>query len=110
MGVRIIELRTCDICGKEQGPDEGQTVKFSWNNKNYEIDLCQKDADKMSNSINTYAEAARRLATSGKAYRNVATGPDPRAVRAWAKTKGIEVSDRGRVPAELVTQFIEAGV
>lgn len=110
MGVRVTETLICDICGKEMAPADATTFKFAWGNKNYEIDLCQKDADKMSNAMNPYAEAARRLAGSGKPYRAVATGPDPRAVRAWAKSKGIEVSDRGRVPSELVAQFIEAGV
>lgn len=110
MGVRIIEQRICDVCGKEQPIGEGQSLKFSWGGKNYEIDLCQKDADKMSNALTPYAEAARKLAGSGKPFRNVATGPDPRAVRAWAKSKGIEVNDRGRVPQELVAQFVEAGV
>ena len=33
---------------------------------------------------------------------------DPKAVRAWAESQGIEVSQRGRVPAELVAKFQEA--
>ena len=34
-----------------------------------------------------------------------ANGTDPTAVREWAKSQGIEVKDRGRVPAELVVKF-----
>ena len=30
---------------------------------------------------------------------------DPTEVREWAKAQGIEVKDRGRVPAELVARF-----
>ena len=30
---------------------------------------------------------------------------DTTEVREWAKTQGIEVKDRGRVPAELVAKF-----
>ena len=33
---------------------------------------------------------------------------DPKAVRAWAEGQGLEVSQRGRVPAELITKFQEA--
>ena len=29
----------------------------------------------------------------------------PKAVRAWAETQGIEVSQRGRVPADLIAKF-----
>jgi Lsr2 protein len=31
--------------------------------------------------------------------------PTSTAVREWAKAQGIEVKDRGRVPAELVARF-----
>lgn len=31
--------------------------------------------------------------------------PSPAEVRAWARSQGIEVSDRGRIPAEVVRQF-----
>ena len=30
---------------------------------------------------------------------------DPKTVRVWAESQGIEVSQRGRVPAELVAKF-----
>jgi nucleoid-associated protein Lsr2 len=33
------------------------------------------------------------------------SGLDPAEVREWAKGQGIEVKDRGRVPAELVARF-----
>ena len=33
---------------------------------------------------------------------------DPKAVRAWAESQGIQVSQRGRVPADLVAKFQEA--
>ena len=32
-------------------------------------------------------------------------GPDSTEVREWAKAQGIEVEDRGRIPAELVVKF-----
>ena len=33
------------------------------------------------------------------------SGVDTTEVREWAKAQGIEVKDRGRVPAELVARF-----
>jgi len=35
---------------------------------------------------------------------------EPKAVRAWAESQGIEVSQRGRVPADLIAKFQEANV
>ena len=34
-----------------------------------------------------------------------ASGVDSTEVREWAKAQGIDVKDRGRVPAELVVKF-----
>jgi hypothetical protein len=39
----------------------------------------------------------------------VTTGVDPAAVRAWAKSSGIKVSERGRIPADIVDQYTAAG-
>jgi hypothetical protein len=46
---------------------------------------------------------ARRPARSGR--KGSASGLDTTEVREWAKSQGIEVKDRGRVPAELVVKF-----
>jgi hypothetical protein len=32
--------------------------------------------------------------------------PSPAEVRVWAKTQGIDVSDRGRIPADVVRRFL----
>ena len=45
----------------------------------------------------------RRPARGGRRAR--ADGVDSTEVREWAKAQGIEVKDRGRVPAELVVKF-----
>jgi hypothetical protein len=37
------------------------------------------------------------------------TAPDPKAVRIWARSKGIPVPERGRVPQDIVAQFRAAG-
>ncbi len=37
-----------------------------------------------------------------------AAPPSPAEVRAWARTQGIEVSDRGRVPSDVLQRFREA--
>ena len=38
-----------------------------------------------------------------------APAPSARSVRTWARSQGIEVSDRGRVPADLLRAYAEAG-
>jgi len=44
-----------------------------------------------------------------RAQRRVSIGPDPAAVRAWAKSNGVTVSERGRIPPASIEQFTTAG-
>jgi hypothetical protein len=88
------------------------TVRFGLDGTEYEIDLSGKHAEALRTVLAPYLGAARRA--PGSAVRRPArTGrravstaaPDPTAIREWAKSQGIEVKDRGRVPAELVAKF-----
>jgi len=95
--------------------DGGQaeaTVRFALDGTDYEIDLSTTHAEALRKTLAPYLSAARR--TSGSAARRpgrsagraaIAGGPGPTTVREWAKSQGIEVKDRGRVPAELVVKF-----
>ena len=94
--------------------DGGQaedTVRFGLDGAEYEIDLSAGHAEALRKALEPYVSAARRASGSaprrpGRNGRRAATaGPDSTAVREWAKAQGIEVKDRGRVPAELVVKF-----
>lgn len=54
-------------------------------------------------SMDSQNGGSRRSARSGR--RGPASGLNTTEVREWAKAQGIEVKDRGRVPAELVVKF-----
>ena len=41
--------------------------------------------------------------------RTAAAPPNPASVRAWAKSNGHAVSDRGRVPAQVIAAYVAAG-
>jgi hypothetical protein len=105
---KIQTLFIDDIDGSEA---EG-TVRFALDGAEYEIDLNAKHADALRKSLARYVEAARRSSGSTAARRPArtgrraaATGLNTTEVREWAKAQGIEVKDRGRVPAELVVRF-----
>jgi Lsr2 len=95
--------------------DGGQaedTVRFGLDGTDYEIDLSAQHAGALRKALAPYLGAARRVPGSasrrpGRSGRRAAgaSGPDPTAVREWAKSQGIEVKDRGRVPAELMVKF-----
>jgi hypothetical protein len=104
---KIQTLFIDDIDGSEA---EG-TVRFALDGAEYEIDLNAKHAEALRKALARYVDAARRSsggaarrpARSGR--RTAASGLNTTEVREWAKAQGIEVKDRGRVPAELVVRF-----
>ena len=106
MAQKIQTLFIDDLDGSEA---EG-TVRFGLDGAQYEIDLNAEHAQALRDALARYVKAARRA--GGGARRPArgerkarADGVDTIAVREWAKAQGIEVKDRGRVPAELVVKF-----
>ena len=92
------------------GSQADGAVRFGLDGTDYEIDLNAEHAQQLRDALARYVDAGRRV--SGSARRPSRTGHRPQAnglstteVREWAKAQGIEVKDRGRVPAELVVKF-----
>jgi hypothetical protein len=92
------------------GSEADGTVRFGVNGTEYEIDLSAEHAQDLRDALARYMSAARRV--SGGARRPARSGQrvsgsglNTTEVREWAKAQGIEVKDRGRVPAELVVKF-----
>lgn len=86
------------------------TVRFGLDGTEYEIDLNAEHATALRNALAAYVGAARRVGGSTRkpariSRRRSADGLNPTEVREWAKTQGIEVKDRGRVPSDLVVKF-----
>ena len=106
MAQKVQTLFIDDLDGSEA---EG-TVRFGLDGAEYEIDLNAEHARELRDALARYVGAARRAAGSARRpararRRDSAGGPNPTEVREWAKEQGIEVKDRGRVPAELVVRF-----
>ena len=92
------------------GSEAEGTVRFGLDGAEYEIDLNAEHAQALRDALARYLGAARRAgggtrrpARGGRRAR--ADGVDSTEVREWAKAQGIEVKDRGRVPAELMVKF-----
>jgi hypothetical protein len=117
MAQRTIVQLTDDLDGRPIAEGKGETIRFGLDRQEYEIDLTDKNAKAMRNALSKYVSAARRPAGARVGVRrSAARGSsaatrdyDPKAVRAWAQSQGIEVNQRGRVPADVVAKFQEAG-
>ena len=91
------------------GSDADGTVRFSLHGTDYEIDLNTEHAQALRDALAHYISAARRVSGARRPVRSgrgaPVNGVNTTEIREWAKAQGIEVKDRGRVPAELVVKF-----
>jgi hypothetical protein len=104
MAQRVVVTLSDDLDGGEAE----ETVVFGLDGKAYEIDLSATNADKLRNALTPYLAAGRRRSRSGKIYQRTAIAPDPAAVRAWARSHGMEVPPRGRIPKRVYEAFNSA--
>ncbi|MFP1603018.1 histone-like nucleoid-structuring protein Lsr2 [Microbacterium sp. 2216-1] len=109
MARRIVHQLVDDIDGTLLEVGEGETIHFSLNGTAYEIDLTAAHAEELRVALAPYIEAGRRSSASGARAstprRRAARNSDSAAIRAWAKEQGHEVSERGRIPAEIVDAY-----
>ena len=85
------------------------TVRFGLDRTEYEIDLNSEHAQALRDALARHISAARRVSGTRRPVRSgrgaPVNGVNTTEIREWAKAQGIEVKDRGRVPAELVVKF-----
>jgi hypothetical protein len=102
------------------GTEADRTVPFALDGVEYEIDLNDGNAEKLRDIFAPYVGAARRTggrrstggrSRSGSSSGSSATGVVGRskeslkAIRDWAKSEGWGVSDRGRLPNNVVEAY-----
>lgn len=90
------------------GKDADETVTFALDGVSYEIDLSTKNAAKMRDSLAVYVGSSRKVGgrrRRGKGSSGGRSGGDTAQIRDWARQNGYEVSERGRIPAEVRQAF-----
>ncbi|MBT2385405.1 Lsr2 family protein [Streptomyces sp. ISL-11] len=101
MAQRVVVTLSDDI----DGGAAAETVSFGLDGKSYEIDLNTANAKKLRGVLAPYLAAGRKQSRSGKVYRHTSVAPDPSAVRAWARSHGMDVPPRGRIPKRVYEAF-----
>lgn len=97
----------CDYDSKEIPNGEQLTRSFSLDGRDFEIDLCVKHSQKFDEAVKRFADHGRRVsARAGRTKRRTTAHRRRSAeIRAWAKRSGMDVSDRGRIPAQVITKY-----
>ncbi|HMG29728.1 MAG TPA: Lsr2 family protein [Jiangellaceae bacterium] len=104
MAQRVQVILVDDI----DGGNAEETVSFSLDGVAYELDLSRKNAAKLRDTLGPYIGSARRVSRRGGRGRGRSgggRGTDTASVRQWARDQGLKVSDRGRVPADILARY-----
>ena len=105
MATKVLTTLQDDI----DGSDATQTVRFALDGVEYEIDVSDRNANRLRNSLSEFIAHGRRV--GGKRGRRSASSSDvdTKAVRKWAEANGIEINARGRIPTDVVERYRAAG-
>lgn len=100
---------------------DAEVVEFSIDGSVYEIDLSPESHRQLLRDLERYINAGRKVATRGakKSAKRPTTSStaqrpaaeqaaDLDAIRAWGRQNGRKVSDRGRIPKDIVDAFNES--
>ncbi|GAB3110536.1 Lsr2 family protein [Janibacter alkaliphilus] len=110
MAQRVQVILEDDIDGGEAH----ETITFGLDGVTYEIDLNEANAARLRDALAPYVGAGRRVGgRRGGGARSGSGGgggrrKDLAEVRDWARGKGYEVSDRGRISAEVLEAYDKA--
>ena len=90
------------------GSEGAQTIQFSIQGSDYEVDLTDSNVAKLQEALEPYVKVARKAGVGGRIRRAVGadkSSVDLKALRAWADSNGIEVPKRGRIPQTIVDRY-----
>lgn len=85
------------------GTEATETVTFGLDGTTYEIDLNDANAAALREAMSGYVGHARKVTGGGRRSRKAAgsSSSNTKDVREWAKAQGMDVSERGRISADV---------
>jgi hypothetical protein len=109
MAQRIVVQLVDDLDGTSLSDGAGSTVSFGLDGTSYEIDLSQANAQRLRDGLAEYIAAARKVggrpgARRGGSARS-SSSVNAAVVREWARTQGLQVSERGRVSSDVIEAY-----
>ena len=119
----MAQIREIRLVDDLDGESADETVEFGIDGKCYESDLSKENAGRLRDVLADFVSAARRAGGRRRGGSSAGTGsgsggagaaPKGRAsidreqnqaIRDWARKRGMKVSDRGRIPAEVLEAY-----
>ena len=93
------------------GSEAAETVSFALDGTSYEIDLNEGNATSLREALSGFVGHARKVSGGGSRRSgggsrrsggsSTGSSSNTRAVREWARSNGYDVSERGRISADV---------
>jgi hypothetical protein len=110
MAQKVQVLLLCDL--DEGNAEAEETIQFALGNTTYEIDVCAQHAQEIRTSMEPFVTHARKAGSIAggrrRRERPASNREQSASIRSWAKDRGIQVNERGRIPASVVKEYEQA--
>lgn len=98
-----------DYDGQDIAEGDHHHAEFSWEGRKYEMDLSGRNYELLESALKPFIENAAQVGRPKSVYKSVKRDPaQVKAIREWARSKGYEISDKGRIPVEIETAYNQA--
>ena len=122
----MVQKTTVTLVDDLDGGDAEESVEFGLEGVAYEIDLSDSHAQALREALADYVAHARRTGGRRTPTRRARAGngtpasrpsgaapvtvdrEQSKAIREWARSQGLEVSDRGRIPNSVTEAYQQA--
>jgi hypothetical protein len=111
----VAQIREVRLIDDLDGEAADETVEFGLDGKVFEIDLSEGNAGRLRDALAEFVSAARKAGGARRRSAAATATAAPRrpsidreqnqAIRDWARKRGMKVSDRGRIPAEVLEAY-----
>ena len=97
----------CDFDEREIPQGQHRLRRFSIDGRDYEIDLCLRHSERFDEAVSSFATHARKASARPvrTKRRTAAHRKHSAQVRAWARANGFALSERGRIPSDVVSRY-----
>ena len=111
-GTTMAKQTTVTLIDDIDGSPADEQVEFAVDGKSYEIDLSAANSAKLRNALAPFISAARRTGGGRRGSGSSSTPSRPaadrvqnQAIREWAQAQGMKISERGRIPSNVLEAY-----
>ncbi|MFK5582160.1 Lsr2 dimerization domain-containing protein [Serinicoccus sp. LYQ131] len=110
MATKEVIIITSDLTGKDIPHDEAQRVTLAYNGEFRSLDLSAHEAASLGEALEPFMSRGRKITKDEATYRKpstkgMGTNAEASKARKWLKANGHKVSEKGRIPADLMSVY-----